>query len=300
MTPLEIYDSTRDHLDAQDNFWSGAQIWRRMDSADREIVRDIIKERPSFFIDSTDITFVASQAEYDLPLNARLGSRIIVAGNNAVSPAATIVDADIRQIFDGQDATVINLTQDLRFLLVNQKLRVMPTPSTARAAALTVYYNPQFGNMVYGTASAGGNTTLTSFTSAADYSTNYGWLDPRTDYYKGMELRLISGTGAGQFQTITAWNGSTKVFTVGADWTTNPDNTTVFGVISPVPEDNHDAVSMNAALRASIKGRTRYQELHRSYHGYQGQTGLRKELLAWITERESFRARTVTPADYGD
>ena len=127
MNALEIFNSTKDHLDAADSFWSGAQIWRRMDEAQREILRYIIREEPSFYIASTNIDFVSGQAEYPLPLNARRGSRIIVAGNSHVSPTAPIVDADIRQIFDAQDSTVINLTQGMRFLLVNGKLRVLPT-----------------------------------------------------------------------------------------------------------------------------------------------------------------------------
>jgi hypothetical protein len=300
MNALEIFNSTKDHLDASDSFWSGAQIWRRMDEAQREILRHIIREQPSFYIASTNVDFVSGQAEYTLPLNARRGSRIIVAGNNQVSPTATIIDADIRQIFDAQDSTVINLTQDMRFLLVNGKLRVLPTPGSTTSSALIVYYMPSFGNMIYGTASAGDTAELTPFTSDANYTTNFGWIDTRDDYYNGMELLLISGTGAGQYRLISDYNGSTTAFTVDSAWDTAPSTDTVFSVQSPVPEDNHDAVSMSAALRCSVKGRTRYRELHRSYYGSRGQTGVLKELLAWVGQREVFRQDQVVPADYGD
>ena len=90
------------------------------------------------------------------------------------------------------------------------------------------------------------------------------------------------------------------MFTVDSDWVTTPSVDTVFSVQSPVPEDNHDAVSMSAALRCSVKGRTRYRELHRLYYGYRGQTGVLKELLAWVGQREAFRQDQVVPADYGD
>jgi hypothetical protein len=300
MIPSEIFSSTKDHLDAEDSFWSGAQIWRRMDEAHREIIREIIRERPSFYIASTNISFVADQAEYDMPLNGRRGSRIVVVGNNQTSPAATIVDADIREMFDGQSQSIVNLTQDLRFLLVNGRVRVIPTPGAAVTDALTVYYMPSYGNMIEGVATAGGAATLTPFTGDPDYSKNYGVLDPRDDYYNDMDLLLYSGTGAGQYKRITDYTGSSNLFTVDSNWTTEPSTDTVFCVMSPVPEDNHDSISVNAALRCSVKGRTRFRDLYRLYHGYQGQTGLLKELLAWVSIRETFRQEQVIPADYGD
>ena len=44
-------------------------------------------------------------------------------------------------------------------------------------------------------------------------------------------IYIVSGTGAGQFRSITAYNTSTKVATV-ATWGTNPDNTSVFAIFA--------------------------------------------------------------------
>ena len=45
---------------------------------------------------------------------------------------------------------------------------------------------------------------------------------------------ILSGTGAGQTNRITAYDGSTKVATVGTAWVTQPDNTSVYLVLGRV------------------------------------------------------------------
>lgn len=77
-------------------------------------------------------------------------------------------------------------------------------------------------------AGAAGTITLDASASAVD------------DYYNGCKVYIVSGTGALQERQIIDYVGSTKVATVylagppvqGAQWATNPDNTSVF-VITP-------------------------------------------------------------------
>lgn len=71
-----------------------------------------------------------------------------------------------------------------------------------------------------GTAQAGAGTSITLDASAS--ATN--------DIYNNHIVVITSGTGAGQARFITAYNGTTKVATVGT-WQTNPDNTSVFMLI---------------------------------------------------------------------
>jgi len=69
-----------------------------------------------------------------------------------------------------------------------------------------------------GTAQAGaaGSITLDSGASATN------------DLYKYDIVTIIGGTGAGQSRQITAYTGSSKVATVGINWTVAPDSTSVF------------------------------------------------------------------------
>jgi len=48
--------------------------------------------------------------------------------------------------------------------------------------------------------------------------------------YVGVNISITTGTDAGDFRTITSYNGSTKVATVSQNWTTVPDTTSVFAL----------------------------------------------------------------------
>lgn len=88
----------------------------------------------------------------------------------------------------------------------------------AAGAGLTAI--PGGGTVVRtGTAQAGGTNAITLDAGASAVN----------DLYRGAEIYIKSGTGAGQTRGITAYNGTTKVATVGA-WAVNPDNTSVWDI----------------------------------------------------------------------
>ena len=68
-----------------------------------------------------------------------------------------------------------------------------------------------------GTATAGGASTLTN--SAKTWTTNQ---------WANSQVRIVSGTGAGQIRTIASNTGT--VLTTSAAWTTNPDATSVYSI----------------------------------------------------------------------
>jgi len=69
-----------------------------------------------------------------------------------------------------------------------------------------------------GTAQAGAAGTITLDASA----------NSNNNYYNNCLVEIIAGIGVGQSRFITAYNGTSKVATVDSNWTTNPDNTSVF------------------------------------------------------------------------
>jgi len=69
-------------------------------------------------------------------------------------------------------------------------------------------------------AAAAGSLTLASSAVATD------------SYYVGQTVRIIGGTGVGQSRVITAYVGSTRVATVGTNWATTPDTTSVYEVLN--------------------------------------------------------------------
>jgi hypothetical protein len=72
-----------------------------------------------------------------------------------------------------------------------------------------------------GTAQAGAATTITLASTGST-------LD---DYYNGRFVSITSGTGNGQVRKITDYDGGTKVATVGTNWGTNPDATSVYELL---------------------------------------------------------------------
>ena len=152
-----------------------------------------------------------------------------------------------------------------------------------------------------GTASAAGSTTITSFTGDPNYTSNFGVLDRMDDFYNGMRIQIKSGTGVGQTRIVSDYSGSAMQFTVDTAWSTTPvADDSVFAIMCPVPEDYHDVVSVAAALKASVKGRTRFNDLQDLYHGHSRRSGMLSEMLAFIRERQVYRLHTVIPSDMGD
>ena len=76
-----------------------------------------------------------------------------------------------------------------------------------------------------GTAQAGAASTITLAAGAA----------AQNEFYRYMTVHIHQGTGAGQKRTISGYVGATKVATVSANWTTLPDNTSVYSVTPAMP-----------------------------------------------------------------
>lgn len=72
------------------------------------------------------------------------------------------------------------------------------------------------------TAQAGTSTTITL--ASTDSSESAGRISK--------EIVLISGTGSGQKRQITGFNSSTKVATVDSAWSTNPNSTTGYLIVT--------------------------------------------------------------------
>ena len=75
-----------------------------------------------------------------------------------------------------------------------------------------------------GTAQTGGANTITLNSGAVTY----------TDYYKSMLVTITAGTGSGQSANVISYNGNTKIATVDANWSTQPDATSVYSLGIPL------------------------------------------------------------------
>lgn len=116
---------------------------------------------------------------------------------------------------DGTGALPVSMTQ------------VIPASPTAGTSGEALFYADQkIGRR--GTAQGGTSTTITLDAGASSVDNSYS----------NHLIKITSGTGGGQFATITGYVGSTKVATItrpAGSWGTTPDNTSVF-LIEPEPE----------------------------------------------------------------
>ena len=69
-----------------------------------------------------------------------------------------------------------------------------------------------------GTAQAGGASTITLRAGASAVD----------NLFKDQAIFITGGTGAGQTNRITAYNGTTKICSTGTAWVTQPDNTSIY------------------------------------------------------------------------
>lgn len=87
----------------------------------------------------------------------------------------------------------------------------------AKLVSTPSWLNSGYTQFATGTATAGAASTITN--SAKTWTTNQ-W----TNY----QIRIVSGTGAGQIRTISSNTGT--VITVSVAWTTQPDATSVYSI----------------------------------------------------------------------
>lgn len=107
----------------------------------------------------------------------------------------------------------------------------------------------QAGQVATDTAQAGTSTTITL--AAGDTQAD--------DYYNGMLVYIVSGTGVGQERTITDYVNATKVATVGTAWTTTPDATSVYRIKNP-----SSAAACNNT-RGTCQDTTNYAKIAKTY-----------------------------------
>ena len=295
-TPEALLGNVRDWLDEPSAaYWTDDILMKRLHEAQQEIVMDVVEEQPSEFVAEYDVTTVIDQALYDLPLNARLGTRWMAAENRlSGSPYFYLFDVDLRRYLMTENTNwPWNSEGTPHVTFQGAQVRLTPAPSDAVTDGIRIAYHPMYGNMLQGAATATSSTTFRIFSGAADYSSTFGLVDPRNDYYNGMEAFVISGPGLGQYRTISDYNGTTREFTVSSAFSTALSTASVIGIMSPVPEDFRQVQVMLAAKKAGIKGRNRAKDIDTTLYGVPGRPGAWHKMKGWFAQRHEFRGEGV-------
>lgn len=71
------------------------------------------------------------------------------------------------------------------------------------------------------------------------------------DYYNGLDIEIVDGTGKGQVRRITDYVGSTVTATIDRGWATNPDSTSVYIVHPRTGPGLNTYIDANADVRCA-------------------------------------------------
>ena len=137
--------------------------------------------------------------------------------------------------------------------------------NTNDADANTYVYKAYVHNLQNGAPSAN------AIAGAASTITLPGTYSTTANAYLGVNISITKGTNAGDFRTITSYNGTTRVATVNQPWTVTPDTTSVF-VLNFDVKDTETLVSKDTSL--NIVGQSNVNVQSKTNGIATGDTGL--------------------------
>lgn len=140
------------------------------------------------------------------------------ATNNAYVGNIVTLDGGTPAGALGQTRTIIAYNGTTKVATVDSNWIVTPTSSTT----FSVYASANAITANEGTAQGGGPSSITLATTASGVDSYYA---------NNSFVTILSGTGAGQTKTITAYNGTSKVATVDSAWSVEPFTDSVYAVI---------------------------------------------------------------------
>lgn len=177
---------------------------------------------------STDLTSSrarTTEAQNNNPVFVNFGSYFYVDGvngsNTAFFDTTSYSPIDLHCVDAGNvsyansntyNATVV-ASANIRSLIFDSA-----TGSTSNTYVYKAYVADVLNKNQVGFAVAGGSSTIT----LPNYFSN------TTGAYLGVNITITSGPSAGDFRTVTAYNGTTKVATVNQNWSTTPTTSSQF------------------------------------------------------------------------
>jgi len=91
-------------------------------------------------------------------------------------------------------------------------------------------------------------------TATANTITFPGTYSQSNTSYVGVNISITKGTSAGDFRTITSYNGVTRVATINQNWTVTPDTTSVYQLNFDIKDVDTVVYADTSSYPATIKG----------------------------------------------
>lgn len=217
-------------ITATGDYFNSANVLQALNAAQAEMHAAIARLDANWFVEETDITLVVDQSDYSLPPNCLSIKRVCPFGTSS-----NVLPYEFYPLsMQGQVARGVTFIDDA--------LRLLPSPQSAGTIRLTFVRFPSA--MHYGTAASGTSETIT-----LPAAPTLGETSLLNDAYNGAHILTTGGTGAGQMRKITDYDADTRACTVDTAWTTNPDATTTYEILSCLWQDEAEAMVLNAMAR---------------------------------------------------
>jgi len=253
----------RDYVDepsADAADWSDEELLRYMNREHSKLFSCIRGMKEDFFGREHVFLTTASVYKYPLPTNFITLRRIeLISGGVTGTAPFFSVNEDTASKYEvlevklnNKDATIFtNVTgksyAEEGFYLYGDNV-CFAEGTRVGSLYCRLFFMPEAPTLHRATAQAGGLNTITLGVAGA--AQTLGTIRTIHKYYDGMLIEIMSGTGAGQINRVLSYNGSTKVATMVENWTTTPDATSVYSIVSPIVEDYHELIPLGGAIRA--------------------------------------------------
>jgi len=250
-----VTNLAEEDLAAGEREFKYAQIMRWLNYGQDKLRLWVAQKNFNHPIRSDSIVTSSGTNEYDLPEGYR--KAMLLKDSNGVEIPFVIT----RKQFNYNINTSIaqargNYAQ--RAYIYDRTIGFAPNITTAKTYTLLHQFRP--AGLHFSTAPSQSGLTTVQFKlddpDAAEPSRRVGKISIRDDYYNGMYIEIYDGTGQGQLRKISDYAGSTRICTVLA-WTTAPDETSLYALVSPFFEELHEAIVLWATIRGCSKDNTR-------------------------------------------
>lgn len=294
---IELCRSYIDEINEGESDWTDDEIVRYIDAENQHLSALVREKNEDFFGYRHIFPVTSNQNEYWMPRTTGqlVMVEMITSGVSGSAPDF-VVDEMNREyyVLDRSDSIkdLYRPTTTRRYLSARWRVsdesyrlydnKIIFWPGTGLEGHIRLWFIRVLPKLHYGSAAA---ATENSITLAA--VPTKGRLMKEHDIYTGMLIGIYSGLGDSQVRRIQNYDATTRVATIDEPWLVNPDTSSVYSLISPIPDQLQEMLPIGAALRASNKKKddtTRWMNLYE---------GMKQDFLNDINPRDRTQTRRV-------
>jgi len=227
MNAYEMYLEVRENI-AEDtaNHWSNLEVLRKLNAAQKRVGQKLLANG-DWLLTHTDLT--PSASVITLPLDCARPVYVEEKSSGyPVWPSTTVRNRRVSRL----SGTSLS-SGELEYYPEGNTLVVNKDSYTTQC---TVWYQKRILDMLFDTTGDTGSTTNSLIVNEEQYP------NVQDDYYNGLVLEIVAGTGIGTRASITDYDGGDRKITAALSFGTDSK----WGTVPQVPEEGHDLIVLMA------------------------------------------------------